>query len=175
MKLRLLFALVLLVTPALSWADKMGPNGDKFYEAAARFEGACGQQLECRPPYSRKVLYSQRSRINKLSDSVRQSLKDVVDYQTQIWGDTILEGDYVSSGRPRLDEVIAYYLNSELLGYKMRYSEKAWYTGDCTYNGTRPSLANCQEGRIAETSYVSPDMKTFFSDEEQFAQFLMIE
>ncbi len=175
MKLNILFSLVLLMSPNLSWADKMGPNGDKFYEAAARFEGACGQQTECRPPFSRKVLYSQKSRVNKLSDSVRVDLKAVVDYQTQIWGDTILEGDYVASGRPRLDEVIAYYRDSELQGYKMRYSEKAWYTGECAYNGTRASLANCKEGRIAETSYVSPDMETFFSDEEQFAQFLMIQ
>lgn len=175
MKLNILFALLFAWTPAMSWADKMGPNGDKFYEAVGHFEGACGQQAQCKPPFSKKLLYSQKTRFNILSEDTRETLKAVVNYQVQIWGDTILEGDYVASSRPRLDEVVAYYRDSEFLGYKMKYSEKAWYTGNCSYDGSRKSLDSCKVGRITETSYVSPDTETFFSDEEQFAQFLVLQ
>lgn len=163
-------ALLGLLLPALSLADQMGPEGDKFYEEAAHYEHAC-QTSPCSSVYSHEVVYHQRNKISKLSPEVRASLKEIAVDQSQIWGDTILEGDYVSSGRVRLDEVLAFYNGQKLIGYKIKYSEKAWYVGDCNYNGKRESLKDCQEGRIVEGSYVSADHLTFFSDEERYAQF----
>lgn len=162
------------LTPALSLADQMGPDGDKFYEEAAHFENACITG-ECQGLYSKKVVYNQKRRINQLSAKERTLLKAVAFDQAQVWGDTILEGDYYSSGRTRLDEVIAFYKVDQLVGYKIQYSEKAWYTGDCAFNGTRASLQGCQEGRIVEGSYVSPDTQTYFSDEERYAEFSFTE
>ena len=170
-----ILSIAFMLTPLMAQADKMGPNGDKFYEAAAHFEGACRNKRECRAPYSRDILFSLDNKLEKIQPETRSSLKEVAHYQTQIWGDTILEGDYVAAGDLRLDEVVAYYHGSELLGYKIVYSETAWYTGDCSYDGSKDSLKSCSEGRIVEASYVSKDMETFFSDEEQFAQFLNLE
>ncbi len=159
----------LLFIGATSFADEMGPNGDKFYEEAARFENACSQ-VECAAPYSRKVVYSQGHRSATTPESTKR-LKAIAFDQAQIWGDTILEGDYHSAGRTRLDEVVAYYKNDAIIGYKIKYSEKAWYIGSCDYDGSQESLKSCEEGRIVEGSYVSADTLTYFSDEEKYASF----
>lgn len=158
------------LTSAVAVADQMGPEGDKFYEEAAHFENAC-MAGECQGIYSKKVVYDQNRRVNKLSEKERTQLKSVAFDQAQVWGDTILEGDYHASGRTRLDQVVAYYKQDSLVGYKIQYSEKAWYTGDCSFNGKRDTLKECKEGRIVEGSYVSPDTQTYFSDEERYAEF----
>lgn len=168
------FALLSLLISSSTFADQMGPNGDKFYEEAAHFENAC-QQDPCKAPYSKQVVYDQRSKFSKISAETRDALKKVAVDQAQVWGDTILEGDYYSSGRTRLDQVIGFYKDNQLVGYKIQYSEKAWYTGNCDFNGKRESLKNCQEGRIVEGSYVSPDTQTYFSDEERYAEFSFAE
>lgn len=163
-------ALLGLFVTSISMADQMGPNGDKFYEEAAHFENAC-QNDTCKAPYSKEIVYDQKAKLSKLSEPVKGSLRGIAAEQAQVWGDTILEGDYVSTGRTRLDGVVAFFKDGELVGYKIQYSEKAWYTGDCHYDGKRESLKNCKEGRIIEGSYVSSDAQTYFSDEERYAEF----
>lgn len=153
-----------------SLADQMGPNGDLFYEEAAHFENAC-KTTPCKAPYSKQLLYNQNTNLNKLSPEVKDVLKKVANDQAQIWGDTILEGDYYSAGRTRLDSVMAFYNGNSLIGFKIIYSEKAWYTGDCNFDGSRASLKGCKAGRISEGSYVSSDAQTYFSDEERYAHF----
>lgn len=168
-----LFASALIVISAFSasaLADQMGPNGDKFYEEAARFENAC-LKGECRAPYSKTITYDQKRRKSSLAPNDVSALKAVAFQQAQIWGDTILEGDYYAAGRTRLDEVISFYKGTKLVGYKIKYSEKAWYTGDCNFTGKRETLKDCRVGRIAEVSYVSPDKETYFSDEDHYAEF----
>lgn len=165
------FVLLGLLASSGAWADQMGPNGDRFYEEAARFEHACKKSPECQGVYSKKIVYDQKNRVNQLPIKTRDALKHVATTQAQIWGDTILEGDYYASGRTRLDSVEAFYRNNDLVGYKIRYSEKAWYTGDCDFDGSRESLKYCKEGRIIEGSFVSSDALTYFSDEEKYAEF----
>lgn len=165
-----LAACLLLGMMSSAGADEMGPNGDKFYEEAARFETACVQD-SCAAPYTRKVIYSQNPQPASTSGDVTQRLTEVAFDQAQIWGDTILEGDYHSEGKTRLDEVVAFYKDNKVVGYKIQYSEKAWYTGECNFDGSNDSLQTCQEGRIIEGSYVSADTLTYFSDEERYAEF----
>jgi len=165
-----LMALFGICLTSLAFADQMGPNGDKFYEEAAHYENACKEE-PCKAPYAEQVVYNQRNKLNKLSAETKEVLRKVASVQAQVWGDTILEGDYYASGRVRLDSVLAFYKDNQLIGYKIQYSEKAWYTGDCDFNGSRDSLKGCKEGRIVEGSYVSSDAQTFFSDEERYAEF----
>ncbi|MEK2647010.1 hypothetical protein [Bdellovibrio sp. BCCA] len=158
---------------SISFADQMGPNGDKFYEEAAHYENACKEE-PCKAPYTEQVVYNQKNKFNKLSVETKEVLKKIAVEQAQVWGDTILEGDYHATGRTRLDSVLAFYKGNELVGYKIQYSEKAWYTGDCDFNGSRESLKGCKEGRIVEGSYVSSDAQTYFSDEERYAEFSFV-
>lgn len=155
---------------SLSFADGMGPHGDKFYEEAGHFAYACKEE-PCKAPYSQVLVYDRQENLNQLSSETQTLLRQITFRQAQIWGDTILEGDYFAEGHTRLDKVIAFFKDNVLVGYKIQYSEKAWYTGDCNYNDTKSSLQNCQEGRIAEESYVAPDAQTYFSDEEHYAAF----
>lgn len=171
--MKLTLALATAMTAFMSsfaMADVMGPNGDKFYEEAARFETAC-QTDPCKAPYTRTVVYVQKTRYNKLSAETTDRLRTIALDQAQVWGDTILGGDYYTAGRTRLDEVVAYYKKGALIGYKIKYSEKAWDTNNCPFDGTKSSLKDCREGRIIEGSYVSADTLTYFSDEERYAEF----
>lgn len=170
MSMKLLFAAV-TVFASLASADEMGPNGDKFYEEAAHFANACVSDT-CKAPYSIQTVYSQKSRRSKLDAQMTEAFKKVAFDQAQIWGDTILEGDYHASGRTRLDVVKAIYKGDQVVGYKIRYSEKAWYTGQCEFDGrSKETLKNCKLGRISEESYVSTDLRTYFSDEDKLADF----
>lgn len=169
MKIFVAAVLSVLVSP-FAMADKMGPKGDRFYEEAAHFANACSE-TPCKAPYTSVVLYNKKTRSNKLAAPLAEQLKKVAWEQAQVWGDTILEGDYVSAGRTRLDLVIGFYKNEKLVGYTIQYSEKSWFTGDCNYNGTRDTLKGCKEGRIAESSYVSSDLQTYFTDEDKHADF----
>ncbi|HEX7675495.1 MAG TPA: hypothetical protein VF412_15070 [Bdellovibrio sp.] len=170
MKAKFFITALITLVSSFAFADKMGPNGDKFYEEAAHFVNACSEE-PCKAPYSALVLYSQKAKLNNLEAQVRTDLKDIAVEQAQVWGDTILEGDYVAAGHTRLDLVTGYYKNNVLVGYKIQYSEKAWFTGNCHYTGTRESLKDCKEGRIQETSYVSEDRGTYFTDEGRQADF----
>lgn len=165
-----ILALLGLLVSSVTWADQMGPNGDKFYEEAAHYENACRND-DCQAPYSEQIVYNQKTKIKLLANETLAVLKKVASQQAQIWGDTILEGDYYSSGITRLDNVLAFYNNGQLVGYKIQYSEKAWYTGDCDFDGSRKSLKGCKAGRISEGSYVSSDAQTYFSDEDRYAEF----
>lgn len=163
-------AVLMLFSASLAFADQMGPNGDKFYDEAAHFANACSNG-ECKAPYSISLVYNQKSRLNKMDAAHLQILRKIAFDQAQVWGDTILEGEFVSAGRTRLDTVVAYFKNERLVGFKIRYSEKAWDTSDCSYDGKQASLKDCKLGRIFEESYVAPDYATFFTDEDRQADF----
>lgn len=163
-------ALLGIFASSVTWADRMGPSGDKFYEEAAHYENACRNDA-CQAPYSEQVVYNQKTKINLLSRETAAVLKKIASHQAQVWADTILEGDYYASGVTRLDNVLAFYKDGQLVGYKIQYSEKAWNTSECDFDGSKNSLKNCQPGRISEGSYVSSDAQTYFSDEERYAEF----
>ena len=169
---RFIFAVLFgSLTTSLAFADQMGPHGDKFYEEAAHYENFCKDENSCQGEYRNEVVYSLHDQINKIGFANAEELKKISFDQAQIWGDTILEGDYVSEGQTRLDRALALYKNKDLIGYKVQYSEKGWYTGNCNYDGHEDSLVDCDAGRIIEVSYVSADLQTYFVDENQSATF----
>ncbi|MGE5087197.1 MAG: hypothetical protein ACM3MG_12905 [Bacillota bacterium] len=172
MSMKLLFAIV-TVFASLASADEMGPNGDMFYAEASHFANACVNDI-CTAPYSIQTVYNQKTRQSTLNAQQIEAFKEIAYNQAQIWGDTILEGDYHAAGRTRLDLVKAVYKDNQLVGYKIRYSEKAWYTGECEFDGrSRETLKNCKLGRIFEESYVSTDLRTYFPNEAKLADFAL--
>ena len=89
--------------------------------------------------------------------------------QANIWADTILEGDYEAAGNTEVDVVEAVLQNNEVVAYHITYSEKAWYTGNCDQE---KDLNACSEGRIVESSYVSPAATTWIEDSSLRAKFI---
>ncbi len=108
----------------------------------------------------------------RLPAQLYKELSKVSYDQAQIWGDTILEGDYVADGRTQLDKVTVIKQNARVVGYAVTYSERAWYVGACGYVHRRPdTLVSCEEGRIFERSFVTADLNEAEVDQNQFADF----
>lgn len=153
------------------YADAKGPGADVFYSLIETYRQACVHG--CTDPFTNEDAFDvEQPGQSRLAAEVETNLKFVAYAQAQIWADTILEGDYYAEGNTRLDTVIALYKNHEFIGYKIVYSERAWYTGECNFDGADESaLLDCQEGRIHESTFVSPDFKTYFRDEDALADF----
>lgn len=144
-----------------------------FAKAASIFEefqNKCNR-ISCETPYTQTQIYDLENSHNDLPQDAFQKLSEKAVDQAQIWGDTILEGDYYADGKTRLLTVTALYKDNVLVGYHFTYFEKAWFTGSCHVNDNFNNLEKCQEGRIVEGSYVTKDMTAVTNDIEQYAQF----
>jgi len=154
------------------YADAKGPGADGFYDLIETYRQACAPT--CMAPFTNESAFDiEQPGQSNLATDVEATLKTVATSQAQIWADTILEGDFYAEGNTRLDSVIGLFRNNEFIGYKIVYSERAWYTGECSFDGQNEAdLIDCKEGRIHESTFVSPDFKTFFRDEDGLADFV---
>lgn len=151
-------------------ADRRGSDARQFMPLLKDFVQSCSEQI-CQAPNQIKQIYSNQDNAVLVSDQLER-LKAIAWEQAQVWADTILEGDFQAEGDTRLDAVYALYRNDELVAYRIVYSEKAWNTADCDFDGVRrKSIQTCPVGRIVEASYISPSLKTYVIDENQFAEF----
>jgi hypothetical protein len=117
-------------------------------------------------------IQAQAADFEQLPYPVRSSLLEIADHFVQVWGDTILEGDYLSSEQFVLDEVETLYHQGVPAGYRITYSADAWDTSTCPYDSERPeSLDGCTEGRIVEKGVITLDGRSFFVDPTHYAEF----
>ncbi len=132
--------------------------------------GQCSKAI-CLPPYRREVIYEIAG--SDSGNSVIKRLKAAAIDQAQIWADTILEGDYATDYKTRLDKAVAFFYGGSLVAYYITYSEGAWDTGTCKYDGINDStLTGCKPGRIVESVYLSPDFSDYHFVEEDYARFV---
>ena len=104
---------------------------------------------------------------------VRDRMLMIAKDQAEIWGDTILEGDYETDGVVRLDLIEAVTRGFDVIAYRITYSARAWDTSTCIYISGRPeTLAGCVEGRIVESAYVTPGLDRWVSDVTHLAVFV---
>ncbi|MFZ4404052.1 MAG: hypothetical protein ACOYOK_08125 [Pseudobdellovibrionaceae bacterium] len=118
------------------------------------------------------------SNSKNIDKQVVLQLKSIAIDQAQIWGDTILEGDYETSGKLHLDKIEAIYEGEKIIAYRIQYSEKAWDVSRCNYNPADPNtLQACLQGRIVEVTYVDaafdsftvqPGLEARFVSQEEF-------
>lgn len=90
-------------------------------------------------------------------------LNAIANIMTDIWADTILEGNYDIDGLPYLERIEGVYQQGQLAGYRITYSARAWRLGP---NGER-----AEEGRITESAFVTLSLAQFFRDEGAVAAF----
>lgn len=125
----------------------------------------------CIAPYKRELIYDFTK--SDITSSLEKRLKAAAIDQAQIWADTILEGDYATDYRTRLDRAMALFEDGILVAYYITYSEGAWDTSSCKYDGLNDStLAGCKAGRIVESVYLSPDFSDYHFVEEDYARFV---
>jgi len=153
------------------YADARGAGADDFFNQIQTYRKACA--VGCTAPFKNEDAFSSQDPVHShLAKEIQETLKTVAVDQAQIWADTILEGDYFADGNTRLDQVTLIFKDDKFIGYHIVYSERAWYTGECNFNGDdEQQLKDCLEGRIQESAYVSPDFKTYFRDEDSLADF----
>lgn len=126
----------------------------------------------CRQPYRIETVYDHLQ--SDVATPIEKRLKSAAIEQAQIWADTILEGDYYTDSRTRLDKAAALYMDGRLVAYFITYSEKAWDTSNCSFDGLNDStLADCKPGRIVESVYLSPDFSDYYFTEENYARFMV--
>jgi hypothetical protein len=171
MKKTLSLITLTMISVTTAFADAAGAGSKLFENHISAYQKSC--LSECQVPFSEQLAFDfQNPQQSQINSQIRGKLEKVAWDQAQIWGDTILEGDYYSAGHTQLDLVSAIYENGQFLGYKITYSEHAWYTGDCSFAEGQPeTLKECNEGRISESSFVSPDFQTYFRDEQDLADF----
>jgi len=162
----------ILSIAGMAHADASGPNAKNFEKEIDAYQKAC--KTVCTSPFNEVDVYDIRQPKNTpLDDGTQAKLKQIALEQAQIWGDTILEGDYYSEGNTQVDHVSAIYDKGQFAGYKIIYSERAWYTGECNFSPDKlDTLKACSEGRIHEASFVSPDFQTYFRDDSDLANFV---
>jgi hypothetical protein len=163
--MKTLICFLLLATSSFGLAARH----NRAHEVAEIFYGArCDQRCQ----QGVLVEYYKAQDFNRLPTKVYEKLQAVAFDQSQVWGDTILEGDYVANGKTDLDEVMVIKRDGRLVGFAITYSEKAWYVGNCTYIHKNPnSLTSCNPGRISERSFVTSDFAEAEVDQNRFADF----
>jgi hypothetical protein len=122
----------------------------------------------CKPPFSNQILQS-----SKTARKLFYQLQKIAEEQVNVWGDTILEGDYIADGEVRLTKISAVYQDSELVAYRITYNQNAWDTSTCNYDGNhhQETIVGCAQGIITESTYVSSSLNYYEVDENQFAEF----
>lgn len=167
----LVFALTLAAISFNASADQHFVGARQFADTVEKYQAACAQG--CQKPFREAMLYTNGKITSAfLENGKLQTLQKIATKQAYIWADTILEGDYHADGETVLEEVTGIFRRSSLVGYKITYSERAWDTSSCDFDGEDLStLAKCTEGTIRETSFVSPDFKTFIRNHDEIADF----
>ena len=165
---KIMFSLVLL--PMMVWATP--EQTEHLKQVVQQYKINCPHDT-CQAPFATQIIYDRARRVRSpiYAGELQEQARLASVAQAQIWGDTILEGDFYAAGHTRVDAVVAIYQGQELVAYKLLYSEKSWDTSTCAYDGRRSSLAGCTIGRIAESSFSLPDFKTLQTDEDDFADF----
>ena len=167
--LKIVCMLFLFQTPTVMADEVVNPA--RFIYEAGQISDLCDKEFRCPAPYELKNIF-RYSEQQPIDSDLKKALTRIAKSQAQVWADTILEGDYVAQGFTRLDRVEEIYKHNILIGFLIKYSEKAWDTSDCSYDGIRDStLADCAPGRIVESSFVSVDLKHYFYDEKTGAKF----
>ena len=164
-----IFGIFLILQAPQVFAENINPI--RFIHETAQISKLCDAEDRCPSPYDIRNTYRLSLNQNIESDLLK-AMTRIAKTQAQVWADTILEGDFVADGYTRLDRIDEIYKHNILIGYRITYSEKAWDTSDCSYDGIRDStLVDCTPGRIVESSYVTPDWKYYFYDDKTGARF----
>lgn len=142
-----------------------------FTREMQQFRQACAKK-PCRDGY-REVRIYQRGFPSRIGKGLLTNLQSQAEDRAQIWGDTILEGDYAADGNTRLDQVFVVEKGNDVIAYRIVYSEKAWSTEHCNYDPEdRDSLEGCIPGRISEASFIAPALNDNAADEANYAEFI---
>lgn len=159
-KLLGLLTIVLLQLPSLAQASH-----EQFLDYLKTHEKISPKNFQT------KEVYSYSTDLVEVDESLHEQLLSIAQSQSEVWVDTILEGDVASLGDIRLDEIEELTDNDSLLGYRITYSQQAWLTSNCDLSNADSddwrnpdTFSQCEEGRIVESAFVNANLSTYFAD-----------
>jgi hypothetical protein len=153
----LIFLLASQPTVAQGLSPQMFASSSNFETLIAIAQTQC-PNLDCESSLKIHVLTS--SEVAELSPVDQKKVIAAVDHLNQIWGDTILEGDFEVFGEAQLNQVAAVLADGKLLGYRLHFSQKA------------SDLMTQDKGFIQERGFVSVMTDEIFPDETFRAHFV---
>lgn len=159
-------AVLLCASTVVTVAARADYDAGENFAAQVRVLGSkCRDTASCRAAGLNLNVLLVGSAVSPGVLSILPRLNVIVEAQSMIWADTILGGDYQAENRTTIDRVEGVSRNGQLLWYRVTYSSRAWTQSD--------SGAKANEGRIEETSLVSPTLSSWARDELASAQFKM--
>lgn len=149
---------MLILTLSLTATAEESPVERKLKDLISQVNLACSNDV-CSQGFSWERAYEAPA-LNKLQPDLLSALHEKAADLAQIWGDTILEGDYAADGETQLEKVDVLRLDDQVMAYRIQYSERGW------------DLAQGLEGRIRESAWTLPDLETSGSEEHQLVVFV---
>lgn len=169
---RLYIALIAVFMSFQAQADKHYVGAERFETEVLDYLYACDEA--CKKDYREELFYFDGRKVSAfLQNGVFKKLNKIAQKQAYIWMDTVLARDYHTSGVTKLEQVHGLFYRTRLVGYKITYSEEAWDISACRYDedDALSSLEECAPGVIRESSFVAPDLKTYFRNYNEMADF----
>ncbi|MCE3010338.1 MAG: hypothetical protein LW875_06980 [Proteobacteria bacterium] len=145
--------LLCLFTPALSMAD-----ANSFKADVRKSQREC-PRLNCAQAQVHLETISV-TEYRALPAELREKLREVAFDLAQVWGDTILEGDFEAHHQIKLDTVEFVVEGSSIVGYRLTYSASA------------KEVSTGREGRIVESGFVHKSFRGPFRDNHSLARFM---
>lgn len=115
-----------------------------------------------------------------IDESLHEQLLSIAQSQSEIWGDTILEGDVAALGDIELIGVEELWSDQDIEGYRITYAQRGWDTSTCDLSRAGSddyqnpeTFAQCAEGKIIESAYVTGDLSTYFADVDGLAHLVL--
>lgn len=141
----------------------------KFERVIDKLQRLC-PKLQCQNQLQVQTIYqNQKFFVNPAPMKHFQILNHRAFELVQVWGDTILESDYLVSGEIRMDAIQAIYYQKNFIAYKIIYSMKSYSLTRCPQ--ARQNANSCASGRIYEGSFISEDFNHAVIDRNQQAKY----
>ncbi|MBX3040218.1 MAG: hypothetical protein KF789_05850 [Bdellovibrionaceae bacterium] len=157
MRIQFLISMLMIALSLKATAQESRPD-QQLKDLLSQVKVACSDDV-CSQGFSIEAAFEIPA-LNKLNGELLTSLHDKAFDLAQVWGDTILEGDYAADGKTRLEKVDILRFNDQIVAYRIQYSEGGW------------DLAQQLEGRIRESAWTLPNLEASGSEEHQLVVFV---
>jgi hypothetical protein len=179
--------LLFLIFPFLAFANQEIQFKDTYIQNNSEYQRRLSQhkqfertieqlhkqcpQLNCQNTLQVQTIFqNQQFYVNQFPVKYLQILNQRAKELVQVWGDTILESDYIVNGKIRIDLIQAVYHNRQLITFKIVYSMQGFDLTQCPTNAR--TQQQCKPGRIYEGSFISANFEHAVIDKNQVAKFL---
>ena len=124
-------------------------------------------------------------KLSELPKEVQQRLQDIAMKESDVWVDTILEGDFQLGNEDLSVDMFEALVDGRgaAVAFRMKISQHAFFTGECLTNVEYPEFMNnqeridylyqneCSDGRISSYILVSTDFKNHERDPNNYEEF----